>query len=67
MDWKLIETAPKDGTQILLLVDGVTVQASWGVGDDGDYNNPCWNPTYTGAIWDDDATHWMPLPPPLAA
>ena len=63
MNWQPITTAPKDGRQILLLVRGVVVQASWGYSQDGDYNNPTWEATHAGAIWRADATHWRPLPP----
>lgn len=65
MEWKPIETAPKDGMHILAWADGLPVISEYSDGqwwtDDDRYNDlernyPCrFNPT-----------HWMPLPaPPL--
>lgn len=57
--WQPIETAPKDGTQLLLTCVGWAepVVAHWNAGawDDGDYCD------YMTGL-----THWMPLPPPPA-
>ena len=55
-EWKPIETAPKNGTPVLLwFVDG-GADVCWRDGDrwtDGEYR------------WADDAfSHWMPLPEP---
>jgi len=68
--WEAIETAPKDGTPILL----------WSSGKHGSVNVGYYNKHYTqpwhalvlgeDALWNDDdspqpifdATHWMPLP-----
>lgn len=66
--WQPIETAPKDGTNILLLIGGKVIQGYW-----------CcekWNDAFPG--WDvvvlpshgcgccgdtnPEPTHWMPLP-----
>ena len=63
--WQPIETAPKDGTKILLLFDDIAVEGSF---------MP--KTTFTGESWDTTIgccdcfclsptpTHWMPLPPP---
>ena len=65
-EWQSIETAPKDGTLILLAARaGVTVQAAW----EWDRADPT-----DGGYWDywenvpeygiHQFTHWMPLPEP---
>lgn len=67
MDWKPIETAPKDGTPVLLgrfrkgCSKNGRVRVDWyrlpedGAGflGFGKFNNTYW-----------PATHWMPIPPP---
>ena len=65
--WRLIETAPRDGTKIILYgkqaqslssTDGLLVTfGHYLIGLD------CWI-TEGGVIY--DATHWMPLPEPQA-
>lgn len=67
MDWQPIETAPKDGRQILLCSDYVFadegVPAMW-VGHWRVHDHLAW---CFVASWDleplPDATHWAPLPP----
>lgn len=59
--WRPIETAPKDGTDVLVLWDrGGTMQVA-----------SCWEGTWTDANDDElivsPPTHWMPLPEPPAA
>ncbi len=57
MTWQPIETAPKDGTEVLVW-DGYGVKIAW------------WEPyrRTTGGVWFYDGdnytwpTHWMPLP-----
>lgn len=62
--WQLIETAPKDGTRLLLarkqFMSGewVMVSGHWNSGDT--FNLPHWSTMRTMH----DPTHWMPLPPP---
>lgn len=69
MDWQPIETAPKDGSRVLLVRAGIDESAfvgSWSLWSNKDY----WTPDH----WVDDArnldlierppTHWMPLPDP---
>lgn len=59
MEWQPIETAPKDGTEILLYRRGVS-QGKWRVGM---LNGQC---AWGGDGWFyprwDQPTHWMPLP-----
>ncbi len=60
-EWQPIETAPKDGTVVLLLKDRRIVNGSWNSG--GAMHMPHW----MGGIF--DPTHWMmqpslPSPPP---
>ena len=57
MDWQPIETAPKDGSRVLVVSGEEYHVASWH-GDNG-----------YGLEWFNDeimvpATHWMPLPSP---
>lgn len=53
--WQPIETAPRDGTRLLLFGDGDTVVAYFNVGygtwDDGDHHDDI-----------QGLTHWQPLP-----
>lgn len=66
--WQPIETAPKDGSDILL---GTTAEANAGYGyvceghyvdEHGWYQaNTDWTDTFDGEV---NPTHWMPLPPP---
>jgi hypothetical protein len=54
MSWQPIETAPRDGTVILVYAPGLFQTAAW---VDGYWTTACEN-------WLDDVTHWMPLPEP---
>lgn len=61
--WRPIETAPKDGTWILLYPrdgNGVICTGSWATWRDGDSG---WA---AGGGWfePDDVSHWVPLPDP---
>ena len=79
MEWQPIETAPKDGTAVLLWglwageINGPdeTPRVDIGQFTDGrsDYAGNDWWQLLTGdayACWM-QPTHWMPLPPPPAA
>lgn len=74
-DWQKIETAPKDGTMILLWCAPASMvigrwerEASFG---DGREDAPGWqvfnceeDPWYSWAWQADTPTHWQPLPSP---
>ena len=77
MIWQPIETAPRDGTEILLSNGFVVAQGAYlydegGIREhrdlDGNYIGQDESDGYDG--WVDfsggmpDPTHWMPLPPP---
>jgi hypothetical protein len=52
--WRQIESAPKDGTEIILAKAG-TIESEQGV-----WNGAAWRTMYG---WFAEPTHWMPLPP----
>ena len=70
--WQPIETAPKDGTSILISEEGhpYVMQASWEPWDYAHDQSDCyWRCGRQGAKGYDDSgsmdpTHWMPLPQP---
>lgn len=76
-EWQPIETAPKDGTLILLfrptaLPWGKVAPGKWNSQADHKRPSPFWDMwlriggTYESRAW--EPTHWMPLPaPPVAA
>jgi hypothetical protein len=56
--WRPIETAPKDGTEIIIL---------------GKWTKDCSRAYWDGGLWqtysgghEENPTHWMPLPPEAA-
>lgn len=71
--WQPIETAPKDGTKILVFVDGEIKIAHW----ETDSAHAGWDKafvplwvgfscmdSYFNEEWQEtEPTHWMPLPP----
>ncbi len=59
MNWQPIETAPKDGTQVLLWIGGHS--EPWA--QTGFFEGGYWLDSYEG-IDLSSPTHWMPLPPP---
>jgi len=59
-NWQPIETAPRDGTWVLIFCDGNAIQAQW------DRDDAYWANGRFGLGFD-DATHWMPLPEPPEA
>ena len=57
MKWRLIETAPKDGTPVLGYAGGDITTVKWG--------NNYWTLCECGAYAEDGEwwpTHWIPLP-----
>lgn len=76
MNWQPIETAPKDGTVVLLfgtwageiagVDDAKTVDIGYWRGGSSDYDGDDWWRLSTGdaySCWM-KPTHWMPLPEP---
>lgn len=79
-EWQLIETAPKDGTEIILRKGARVTSGSWcpwehsepefhgttGVwlGDVVQDSGACWGSWDGGFCEDDEPTHWMSLPAP---
>ena len=60
--WRPIESAPKDGTQVLLVDDAPTPEAVIGYWDE----NTDWR--HVPGEWPLSPTHWQPLPaPPVRA
>lgn len=75
-EWRPIETAPKDGSFVLLYDPELTAQMNWNdrPSDDNDLGPPC--PAYVGfwsnhgqcwqlahyTAFDYSPTHWQPLP-----
>ena len=55
--WRPIDTAPRDGTLILVAVKHIEcdVVSFWGAG---------WRETTNGLMLRDKPTHWQPLPAP---
>jgi len=76
MEWMPIESAPKDGTYVLIADDSHVTVGKYHE-DKGEHlvaaEQPYWEP-YDWSYWDrwqtDDSwflpTHWMPLPAPPA-
>ena len=63
--WQPIESAPKDGTEILCLVDGGIYPAVYTDDYFGDYRFVGWWERNNHYPFNDDVpTHWMPLPEP---
>jgi hypothetical protein len=69
-EWLPIETAPKDGTQFLVVNDRGIFVVSWDKDGPDNCLDDFWH-VWSGKFWMDlrgmEPTHWMPLPdrPPL--
>ena len=66
-DWRPIETAPMDGTEILLAVGQRAIEIGhWipGIPSEWDRRIMRWNLGREGhwSTWNGEPTHWMPLP-----
>lgn len=65
-DWKPIDTAPRDGTAILVFVPskfdaGSVLPAAWADDDEEWQTVGC---VYPDESYDVHPTHWMPIPAP---
>ena len=63
-EWKTIDSAPKDGTRILVHECGDIVIAHWGLRGYAQWNGP--RDSY-GEVEEMFPDLWMPLPPPPTA
>lgn len=64
MTWQPIESAPKDGTVILLYWPPVAyAKKTWGTIRMGAWNGSAWKLEMAGHFRV-DCTHWQPLPDP---
>ena len=63
-DWQPIETAPKDGTFILVATASGIVGEAWRYADDGRHYWAQEHPSDYANNGPLTATHWMPLPAP---
>lgn len=60
MEWQLIETAPKDGTHVLVFMYGDMTTAYWD-GETWELSIASDGPVESNEV---NPTHWMPLPTP---
>lgn len=69
--WRTIESAPKDGTKMLLNHGGLVCRGWWEAQKYHKKPRPYWDSDrgFMGVQWhrDHQPTHWMPLPTPPAA
>lgn len=59
MEWQPIETAPRDGTEVLLFDNGIYGLGWWALGEWRDFGDAGCAGSEAFA-----PTHWMPLPKP---
>lgn len=70
--WQPIDTAPKDGTRVLIAHEGVVDIAEF-VATTASQPEPHWLVVqfncyeFAEIVSPDEATHWMPLPKPPAS
>ena len=60
-EWKKIESAPKDGTKIMIWAPGRAVHVAKWDNHWGERGDKWWR-VPEGGYWFDPPTHWMPLP-----
>lgn len=63
-EWQPIETAPKDGSSILLFTGTGMIEGNWSFGR---WDQGVIYATYDGCggtAFESNPTHWMPLPEP---
>lgn len=65
-EWQPIETAPKDGTEILVWMGARILLARWDAETYHKRPRPHWSSFVMGRTWsrDNQPTHWVPLPDP---
>lgn len=65
-DWQPIDTAPKDGSEILVNIDGKSRVVHWGGGFSHKHHGRFpWVCQSGQNAWRENVPdHWMPLPPP---
>lgn len=62
-EWQPIDTAPKDGSDILVVSESAEFKIIFWSEDDGE--DGCWcDPLYFIGEETETLTHWMPLPEP---
>ena len=67
--WQTIETAPKDGINILMVIDGNIHIGRWEFDCHLKTPKPYWKAqceNWCGKLWmrENQPTHWIPLPKP---
>lgn len=64
MEWQPVETAPKDGTKILVWNGHGVHTAAWAACRSEVCAEMRWVSTEVGFLSFEGCTHWMPLPAP---
>lgn len=64
MQWQPIETAPMDGTKIIIIEKDGDVRCAFFANGDGSHPRKGWLTPWHGGV---QPTHWIPMPPEIAA